>query len=173
MKLYLPLQQKLTAYCRVVTGTECRALDLVQDTLTAAFGNFDTLRDVDSFQFFLYGIARNCYRKQSRYSKYFGKEADIKAEHIQIDVKDIELQPDVELLYTAISKLNTDQREVILMFHIMGFSLLDIVRELDITEAAVKNRLMRGREKLRNILSDKESPKKESISANHVKMKAL
>lgn len=173
MELYRPVQHKLSAYCRVVAGNNQLAFDLAQDALTEAFYSFEKLRDTGSFLFFLYGIARNCYLKQQRRQRFFGQTSDIKPANIQFEANDIELQPDIELLYKAISKLNTEQRDVVLMFHIMGFSIADIAEDLKITEAAVKNRLVRGRDKLRQLLSDKESAKDERISANHIKTKAL
>lgn len=173
MELYRPVQQKLSAYCRVVAGNNQLAFDLAQDALTEAFNSFENLRDTGSFLFFLYGIARNCYLKQQRRKSFFGSASDIKPANICFNADTIELRPDIELLYKAISKLNTEQREVVMMFHIMGFPIADIAGHLKITEAAVKNRLMRGRDKLRQLLSDKESVKNEDISANHIKIKAL
>jgi len=58
------------------------------------------------------------------------------------------------------------------MFHIMGFSIKEIAENFSITEAAVKNRLMRGRDKLRKLLSDKESRLINNISANDLNTQA-
>jgi RNA polymerase sigma-70 factor (ECF subfamily) len=169
MQLYKPVQHQLSAYCRVVTGGEGKALDLIQDTLTAAFENFDKLRDARSFLFFLFGIARNCHLKQQRRLKFFGKQSDVERANIEVKSDYIERQYDVELMNNSISILNARQREVILMFHLMGFSISDIAKKLNTTEAAVKNRLVRGREKLRKLLSDKESLMINSISAQNNK----
>jgi len=169
MQLYRPVQHRLSAYCRVVTGSEDKAFDLMQDTLTAAFEGFNKLRDSGSFLFFLFGIARNCHLKQQRRWKFFGKQSDIKPINIEVTSDSIEMQYDVELLHKSIAKLNAEQREVILLFHIMGFSISDIAQNLIITEAAVKNRLVRGRENLRKLISDKESRMIKSISANKLK----
>ena len=166
MQLYRPVQHRLSAYCRVVTGSEEKAFDLIQDTLTAAFEGFNKLRDSGSFLFFLFGIARNCHLKQQRRWKLFGKQSDIKPINIEVASDSIEMQYDVELLQKSITRLTAEQREVILLFHIMGFSISDIAQNLIITEAAVKNRLVRGRENLRKLLSDKESQLINSISAN-------
>jgi len=166
MQLYRPVQHRLSAYCRVVTGSEDKAFDLMQDTLTAAFEGFNKLRDSGSFLFFLFGIARNCHLKQQRRWKFFGKQSDIKPINIEVASDSIEMQYDVELLQKSITRLTAEQREVILLFHIMGFSISDIAQNLIITEAAVKNRLVRGRENLRKLLSDKESQLINSISAN-------
>ena len=166
MQLYRPVQHRLSAYCRVVTGSEDKAFDLMQDTLTAAFEGFNKLRDSGSFLFFLFGIARNCHLKQQRRWKFFGKQSDIKPINIEVASDSIEMQYDVELLHKSITRLTAEQREVILLFHIMGLSISDIAQNLIITEAAVKNRLVRGRENLRKLLSDKESQLINSISAN-------
>ena len=169
MQLYIPVQHRLSAYCRVVTRSEDEALDLIQDTLTAAFESFHTLRDPGAFQFFLIGIARNCYIKQQRRWKFFGKQTDIKLANIEVEYNSTELQYDIKLIHKCIAGLNIKQREAILMFHIMGFSIKEIAVNLSITKAAVKNRLVRGREKLRKLLSDKESGLIYRISANNFK----
>lgn len=169
MQLYQPVQHRLSAYCRVVSGSEEKALDLIQDTLAAAFESFGKLRDTHSFQFYLFSIARNCHLKQQRRWKFFGKHSDIKASNIELTYDSIEMQYDIELIRQAIASLNAEQREAILMFHIMGFSISESAKNLQISEASVKNRLVRGRENLRKILSDKESRIIESISANNNK----
>lgn len=169
MQLYKPVQHRLSAYCRVVTGSEEKAFDLIQDTLAAAFESLDKLRDASSFLFFLFGIARNCHLKQQRRWKFFGKQSDIRPANIEVKSESIEMQYDIELIHKSIARLNAEQREAILMFHIMGFSISDSAQNLSITEAAVKNRLVRGRENLRKLLSDKESRMINSISANNFK----
>lgn len=168
MQLYRPVQHRLSAYCRVVTGSEEKAFDLIQDTLIAAFEDFGNLRDSGSFQFFLFGIARNCHLKQQRRWKFFGKQTDIKPVNIEVASDSIEMQYDVDLIHKSIARLNAEQRDVVLQFHIMGFSISNIAQNLTITEAAVKNRLVRGRENLRKLLSDKES-RMNRISANSYK----
>ena len=169
MQLYKPVQHRLSAYCRVVTGNEETALDLVQDTITAAFENFHKLRDPRSFQFFLIGIARNCHLKQQRRKKFFGKQSEIKSSNMEVTSNAVEMRHDVELIHQCISSLNDEQREAILLFHIMGFPIKEIAKDLNITEAAVKNRLSRGRENLKRLLSDNESNLINRISANHIK----
>ena len=169
MKLYTPVQRQLSAYCRVITGSEEEALDLVQETLTKAFESFDTLREQAAFQFFLIGIARNCYRKQQRRLKFFGKSTEMKTGSVEIAPDSVEMQHDIQLIRECIAGLNAEQRQVILLFHILGFSIKEIAGNLHITEAAVKNRLVRGREKLRRLLSNNESIFTNPVSANPIK----
>jgi len=158
MYLYKPVESQISAYCRVVAGNEESANDLLQDTLLAAFEGFRDLRKTESFIYYLCSIARHTYLKQKRRWKFFGDSAEIEKKNIGIISADsIELEPDVQLLYKAIAKLNNDQREVLLMFHIMGFTIADIQKQLKLTEAAVKNRLQRARAKLKILLSDNKT----------------
>lgn len=169
MHLYNPVQHRLSAYCRVITGDEDKALDLIQETLTRAYESFHKLRDKEAFQFFLIGIARNCHLKQTRRWKLWGKQSEIKTNDIKMSSETVELQFDIKLIHKCIAKLNAEQREAILMFHIMGFSIKEIAQNSNISEAAVKNRLMRGREKLRGLLADKESQSEGNISSGNFK----
>jgi len=172
MQLYKPVQHKLSAYCRVVAGTEDKAFDLIQDTLARAFESFHTLRDREAFQFFLIGIARNCHLKQQRRKRFFEKSASSGQVSAEIQFDSTEMSYDVELLHKCIARLNEEQRETVLMFHIMGFPIKEIAENLTISEAAVKNRLVRGREKLRKLLSDKESKVIGNKSVNKINQPA-
>jgi RNA polymerase sigma-70 factor (ECF subfamily) len=82
------------------------------------------------------------------------------------------MQFDIKLIRKCISELNAEQRDAILLFHIMGFSIKEITENLTITEAALKNRLVRGRENLKKLLSDKESRLINNISASNFNTQA-
>lgn len=167
MRLYKPVENRLSAYCRVVAKNEAMALDLIQETLLAAFENFDKLRNSETFIFYLFGIARNCNSKLQRRRKFFGSQEEIKNSNIEMNSDSIEQSFDIELIRKSIDSLNDEQRDVIIMFHIMGFSIKEIAGNFSITEAAVKNRLLRGREKLRQMISDKEWRTINEVSANN------
>ncbi|MEO0731801.1 MAG: sigma factor-like helix-turn-helix DNA-binding protein, partial [Bacteroidota bacterium] len=59
---------------------------------------------------------------------------------------------DVHILYRAIQRLSTKQRDAILLFEISGFSLREVAVHQKTSPAAVKMRLQRGRTKLRQLL---------------------
>lgn len=166
MHLYKPVESQISAYCRVITGSEEAAGDLLQDTLLAAFEGFKDLHKTESFIYYLCSIAKHTFLKQKRRWKFFGDSTDIEKKNTSISADSIELQPDIQLLYKAIAKLNNDQREVLLMFHIMGFSIIEIQKQLKLTEAAVKNRLQRARSRLKLLLSDKISDIATAFPAN-------
>ena len=157
MSLYKPVQQQLSAYCRALTGNESAAFDLLHDTLVAAFDGFDGFKAAKSANYYLCGIARNIFLNQKRRWKFWGNSNEITISNIKIQPEEIELQPDIKLLYKAIEKLSFEQREVLVLFYIMGFQGTEIASQMGITEAAVRNRLKRARERLRLLMSDSES----------------
>ena len=65
-------------------------------------------------------------------------------------------QLDVELLYKALELLPEEQREALILFEISGFSIRDISELQQASEAAVKQRLKRGRDKLGELLKEPE-----------------
>ena len=61
----------------------------------------------------------------------------------------------VKLVRDAISRLPSDQREVVILRDIEGFSYEDIASMLGIEVGTVKSRLNRARLKLRELISDR------------------
>jgi RNA polymerase sigma-70 factor (ECF subfamily) len=161
IKLYKPVEQQISNYCRALTGDEIMACDLLQDTLLAAFENFSNLRKKESFVYFLIGIARRIYLKQIRRNK-FRAEGKIDPElHINKDING-DMGIDIKFLYKAIAKLPVEQREAVVMFEIMGFSLNEIQKHQGSSLSGVKSRIARARQKLTEMLAN--SKEQETIN---------
>jgi RNA polymerase sigma-70 factor (ECF subfamily) len=60
-------------------------------------------------------------------------------------------------LESAMEKLSSEQRHVVLLFDVEGWSHSEIAASLGTTEAMSRQHLMLGRRKLRMLLSNKES----------------
>ena len=65
-----------------------------------------------------------------------------------------EPEPDHRDLYLALRVLNEKQRMCVLLHYIEGYSVREVAGMLGIGESAVKVRLMRGRNKLKELLSE-------------------
>lgn len=59
-------------------------------------------------------------------------------------------------LEKALSLLGTDQRTVIVLRHLHGFSYAEIAEILDVAEKTVRSRLFEARKKLRSLLAESE-----------------
>lgn len=147
--LYLQHYKELERYCRAMFADEDLAKDLLSETVSRAYQNFERIKDISSFKAFVFGICRNVLRKQLRDEKHF--EHLESAEHIAAEMP--QDRSEIDRLYRAIAKLNDMQREVIILFELTGFKLHEIADMMNIPVNTVKTHLVRGREKLRLMLS--------------------
>jgi RNA polymerase sigma-70 factor (ECF subfamily) len=63
-----------------------------------------------------------------------------------------ELNPDTVALVAALQKISTEQREAIVLHHLLGLTVQEIATETGVTASAVKARLVRGRTALAPLL---------------------
>jgi RNA polymerase sigma-70 factor (ECF subfamily) len=74
-----------------------------------------------------------------------------------------DVSADIQILNQALSYLPQEQREAIVLFEIVGFSIEEIKAMQGGSLSGVKSRLVRARQKLADMLSDAESKKTESV----------
>lgn len=156
LELYDSVERQLSNYCWALTGNPDEAKDLIQDTILVAFENFDKLRKPDSFLFFLCGISKRLFLRKFRKRKYEGELNEINITQCITDNSG-EQNADVQILYKALTLLPIDQREALVMFEIMGFSLKEIQDHQGGTLSGVKSRVARAREKLIGMFSETQN----------------
>jgi RNA polymerase sigma-70 factor, ECF subfamily len=141
-----------------LTGNEDDARDVVQDAYLRAFKGLPRFRGDAQFSTWMYRITANCAstllarRARNRTELLSDDDAvvDGRAEH------DPELRAGAveerALLAAAVASLPWRLRQVIVLRDIYDLPHRSIAAELDITEAAAKVRLHRGRRRLREVL---------------------
>ncbi|MBL4658652.1 MAG: RNA polymerase sigma factor [Flavobacteriales bacterium] len=154
MELYEPIHSQFHRYCEVMVKNAEMAKDLQSDVVLTAYESFATLRKPESFKFYLFGIARNLFRKKLRRNKLESKYILGNADTNQQSGDSVEANVDIGLLYEKLELLPKKQKEAIILFEISGFSLKEIREIQGDSLSAVKLRLSRGREKLKELLSD-------------------
>ena len=129
------------------------AEDLTQETFMRAWRAFDSLQSEAAAKAWLFTILR---RENARLYEKFQPELD--------DIEDYEaglpdskqMEPEqlmeVSLLHKAISDLEPDYREPLVLQVIGGFSGEEIARMLDLNNNTVMTRLFRARNKLKAVL---------------------
>jgi RNA polymerase sigma-70 factor (ECF subfamily) len=157
MALYRPRHDDFCRYCRGLTGVREDAMDLVGDAVLVALENFEKLRRKESFKAWLFGIARRLVLHAYRRDKFRGRYSEEDAHLLPYTGPAPDINPDVEVLYKALGRLPFKQREAITLFELSGFSLEEIKKIQGGSLSGVKSRLKRAREKLGEILRDKES----------------
>lgn len=139
-------------FCITFTKNFHDGEDIMQEVFLQAFTKLRTLRDPTRVRPWLLKIARRMcidhFRKhQPSYSV------------AEVDVPD---RPDyvnehIISVHTAISELPEDYREVITLYYLDGRDCAGVARSLEISETAVRQRLVRARLMLHDLLSEDKS----------------
>ena len=140
----------LLALCLAYTRNLHDAEDLVQETLLKATTSITDLREPRAARSWLMQIARRlCINHHNR-----KKPSEPLQEEIPVPAKAID--PDIELLHLALTKIPTDHRETLCLYYLDGRSCAAVAELLGITEVAVRVRLTRGRLMLHRLLREQE-----------------
>jgi RNA polymerase sigma-70 factor, ECF subfamily len=132
-------------------GDAATADDLAQETFLRAYKNIRSFRGEAKFSTWLYRIAYNCFREEARKRK----------ELVGIDETQLEAEPDPQTvdpalkqdLMQALQLLPLHERSAVVLCCQNGLSHDEASRVLDIPLGTVKTNVLRGREKLKKILS--------------------
>ena len=159
-------QQRTRLYRIAYSWCHDQALsdDLVQDTITKALKKYSSLKKPDSLDCWLYGILANCWRDHFRKLK----------EHRDIDDCEFTLDETPETRYDrqyitdtildAIARLSLNQRQVLTLVDLEGFSYAEVSDILDIPIGTVMSRLCRARKTLAaSLLNIKEQTTEDSM----------
>ncbi len=130
--------------------SDADAEDVVQETLLTAAQKIDTFRGEASFSSWLYAIARSgCSRRRRTTRREAPVDPDV--------VVDFSAQPEEAvsqrhlgaILERALFSLEPAYREVLLLRDVEGLTTPETAAAMSLTEAAVKSRLHRARDMLR------------------------
>ena len=125
--------------------------DAVQEAICTAFARRDSLREMDKFRPWVLRILTNkCYdacRKRRN-------TVDLEAAGEVPAATGLDTAERLSL-WQAVMSLSDDLRATVTLFYYDGMSVREIGGILGISEAAVKTRLRRGRERLRLLLDEK------------------
>ena len=145
-------QSSVRGLLRQLTRTDVAlADDLGQETFLRAYKNIRSFRGEARFSTWLYRIAYNCFREEARKRK----------ELVGIDETQLEAEPDPQSvdpalkhdLMHALQLIPLHERSAILLCCQNGLSHNEAARVLDIPLGTVKTNVLRGREKLKKLLS--------------------
>jgi RNA polymerase sigma-70 factor (ECF subfamily) len=157
MQLYEPVHERFERYCKTRVYGEFHFKDIMQDTLVVAFEKFDELKSQDAFLHFLFGTATRIlanHRKKKR--PEYVDQLIAKYEHVPNENSLIEKQFEINDLYACLKELDQVTSECVILFEISGFSIKEIMGIQNSSEAAVKQRLSRGRKQLLTLMQSLE-----------------
>lgn len=123
------------------------AQDLVQETLLRAWRSFDSLRDESAARYWLITILRRENARMYERKRHPTQNID---DLTPAEQGLLANTPDTDLadLRAAISKLEPDYREPLILQVLLGFSTKEIAGLMEIKQGAVLTRLYRARKML-------------------------
>ena len=168
--LYEKTYSKVYYTVKSMIKEENAVFDIVQDTYIKAFVHIDSFQGGTKFLAWVQQIAANTARDwlKKKRPKLFtelgsGDEQDISVEELFPDERSENLPEHVidqketnRLIREIIDELPEDQRAVIGMFYYEEMSVKEIAAAMDISESAVKSRLMYGRNKIEKKIRELE-----------------
>lgn len=164
MELYEPIHVRFEKFCKARAYGNFNFKDLMHDSLVVAYERFDSLKSEAAFLHFLFGIAIRLLANENRKisTERFSDHSHVYNYSVESDRTDRQLE--INLLYEAISKLPDLQRESIILFEISGFSIKEVAELQDSSEDAVKQRLVRSRKKLVELMTEKKEVEQNNLS---------
>ena len=139
------------AVCLANTRNFHDAEDVMQDVFLKAVSNLGSLRDQTKVRAWLLQIARRtCIDHRRRRVLTATMPDDVPAPTRSTG-------EDVERLHAAIARLPENYRETIALYYLDGRNCASVAEALDITESAVRQRLVRARLMLHDLLAEDET----------------
>lgn len=153
-ELLKPHYNNAAQYCRALYQGAREAEDCLQDAIIAAMENFGALKEEDKFRsWFFTIITRTFYaakKRENRKDKLFAVLKESATEFPAVYANDF-LSAKESLLQEALQSLTEKERAAILLFELGGFSITEIQQiQGEKSLSAIKSRLSRTREKLKN-----------------------
>ena len=145
-----PQIPRLRRYSRALTRDPQRADDLVQDTLVRALMKQDRWEPGTNLRAWLFTLMHNQYVNNVRRANREAGTIDIDdVSSSLVATTDPTASRQLYELERALGQLAAEQREVILLVGLEGFSYEDAAKILAVPVGTVRSRLSRGRESLR------------------------
>lgn len=144
-------QETMFRAAKAILQNDQDAEDAVQEAICTAFARRDSLREAEKFRPWVLRILTNkCYDACRRRRN----TVDLEAAGEVPAATGLDAAERLSL-WQAVMSLSDDLRATVTLFYYDGMSVREIGGILGISEAAVKTRLRRGRERLRLLLDEK------------------
>lgn len=161
-------QGRIYAHIYQMIGDLAIARDLTQEAFVKAYRDIGSFRREASFTTWFYRIASNVTIDHlRRHRRVRASELDLQPlsrdqgdevwdpDHLRrTPAKDVERAALYTRIMEAMQRLSDDQRQVILLREIEGFTYREIAETMGIKEGDVMRRLFYARKKLRELLAD-------------------
>lgn len=162
--LLQPHLQQLYKLAYRFTGQRADAEDLVQDVVVKLYPRLQEMQKVEKLSPWLARVLYRHFvdrlRSKQRSPLHLITEDDLELDEHQGDSPDPAGNTENDLLQgrlqDALNQLNEDQRTLMILHDVEGYTLNEIHTMLDVSIGTLKSRLSRARTRLRELLSNME-----------------
>lgn len=148
-ELIMASEDAMYHVAKTLLYSDADCADAIQEAIVKAFSKLDTLKkDAYAKTWIMRILLNECYsvmRKEKRVVSLEDYRQEEKAEE----------QKDYSDLYEAIYRLPEEMRLSVTLYYLEGYGVREIATMMKTTESAVKNRLARARQRLRNELAER------------------
>ncbi|GBD06665.1 ECF RNA polymerase sigma factor SigE [bacterium HR21] len=153
-ELYARYAQRVYGYCARILGSRYDAQDVFQETFLRFWQSAQQERTMTNVPAFLLRIARNLCLNFKRDNRPVAElDEEVYASPTPSPVAEVERQEFSALLHRAIAQLPLEYREALVLREQLGLSYAEIATLVGASESAVKVRVFRAKEKLRQLLA--------------------
>ncbi len=168
--LYEPLKPKLEKFAIYLAGNREDAKDIVAETVMIAYERIETLKSDKALHSFLLTIARRVNIEKYRRAQKLKLVDIVKFDEIFSEAQTAEEMLMVKELYSALSEIDSDKAEALILAEIQGFSHKEIAEIQQCTVANIKVKIYRAKKQLAKLLDmapvQKSSPKYSKALSN-------
>ena len=151
--------RELMGYARALLRDEHRAEDALQETFLRLASSPQRLQGVQNMRAYLYKMIRNeAFRLLGKEKRRLEKREAYQGVCLIQQRKDARSKPEeVEELNRALQSLPDEQREVVFLKCVEGFTFAEMAELLDIPQNTASSRYRYGLKKLRELLAEKSN----------------
>lgn len=169
-ELYHAGYRRLVAQVYAFTTDLTEAQDAVQEAFARALARRHGLSDVDAPEAWLRTVAINVVRRRWRRRQLL--DTILLRERPLTRVTAAAPEPDNTDLRAALAAIPSRYREVVVLHYLADLPLDEVAELLEVPVGTVKSRLSRGRDALRGLLDDVETPPLEQVRVRAGRIKA-
>jgi RNA polymerase sigma-70 factor, ECF subfamily len=163
--LLVALRPKLHRYCARMVGSVIDGEDVLQDALIKAVEAFAVAGRISNPEGWLFRIAHNTAldflrRRKQQEALHSVEEVDMMAD--QLDA--VTSRQIASASLRTFMRLNVTQRSSVILMDVLGYSLQEICAVMDVSLAAAKAALVRGRAQLRKYADEPEDAPQPALS---------
>ncbi len=150
VEIYSRYSSRIYLYCRKALGEGPDADDIFQETFIRFHNALVKNYDIPSVQFYILKITRNLCLNHKRDNRI----NFIELEDFHLPVSDNKVESDelFDLIYSSLELLPEEHKEAFLLQVQQGLSYNEIAEVTEVPVSTVRNRVVRAKSKLREIL---------------------